>query len=555
MCFIWLFFVFIFFSFWHALLFYYCITVYYYFVSIADGIPIITDFLEEVAKTLPNRWKEFGTEIGIENGVLETIEQRNSARDSNDPHCFAEVFNEWEKSKGSCRPCTWLTIVSILKYSLQEFSIADDIERKFLNQQEIPDHLHFESDYSSLPSSINQTIQSSGLSLPDSINQPSHQSGSTSPLSSLSDTVSSHRQGTTPKMNRPIIGNVLPSPDFPFDGGNLTISSSTNHNEMLFGNQQLTGNSTPMWASSINNGIAPLYSLPAQQGNVYHSSSGISGSNQIPRGGGLMQQPLPSYYSPNLFNTNLLQYGNEQEIGIHSSTSNYDQHQRNISPTLNHSTDQSYNQTQFQQRPQFSQGPQFPQGSQFQQGSHFPQGLQFQQGSQFSPGSQFQQQGLRSQFTQGSQFPQGSQFQQGLYPSQGAPFSHGSVDSSFYQASQFSQMPSHSPHGTQFSQGTVSSMPSQGTQGTQFSQGTVTSTPVSFSHGTQFLQGASFSQGLQSPQIMYQQPLPDNTVFSSKGLSITAKQQLHSSAVLDSHEEETSNSSYHSAITSLKKVL
>ncbi len=579
--------------------------------SLADGIPIMTDFMEEVAKPLAERWKEFGIAIGIDNSTLDTIEQRNSTCESNDPHCFAEVFKEWEESKRPCKPITWLTIVSVMKYTLQEFAMADDIQERFLNQQneETTNNLlrrgsDYTSGYSSLPGSVNQIRQSSSLS---STIYTGKSSG-LSPPSSLSDNI---RESTTQLQlttNHSTASNVLPSPDYPYNSGNKNISStqSSVRSELLFGNPLLPGNhsslatNVPTWSPNdswrldslqYNNSgtnTLPLYSAP--QYMYQSSSSSSSSSSQIPRGGGGGSGGiLSSYtsYSPNSnYSSNEHQY-NPQFINTlghdhirHGSASP----QRRRSPTFNQqSSQQSYNRTQGSQFIQ--QGSQFTHpdllGSQFHtQGSPFTQGGLH--GSQFSQGSL---QG--SPFTQGSLH--GSQVSQGSL--QGSPFTQGGLQGS--QKSPFSQEGSpFSQQPASFSIGSVNVQSPQFLQGSQFPQASFSHslqaqsnntflpgstfsqddssysmkpsfhTVPRFTQGVPFTQGAPFTQGntYQWPpntQTLYQQTLADGPIIvpaaaSSNGHSDLSKQQLIT-AYTDSHEEQSSNTSYHSANTSLPK--
>ncbi len=246
----------------------------------------MTDFLEVVAKPLANKWKEFGIAVGLSLGTLETIERKNSSTRevSNSHHCFMEVFKEWETNKGSCAiPFTWIGVSNVLKYPLREDSIAETIDKTFINQErETSTDRSDGSGYSSLPSSLNQMPSSNSPpgSLSDAISSRSTDSGSIHP----------------PQSRRAISGNVLPSPDYPYESpppGSVNYTNPQSHVSVPL---WTTGNpmSNPI-VSSVG-GFISSNELGAAGSSLSFSQVVEGSGGQIPRGGNSFLPPSPYYY-------------------------------------------------------------------------------------------------------------------------------------------------------------------------------------------------------------------------------------------------------------------
>ena len=253
----------------------------------------MTDFQEVVAKPLADKWKEFGTAVGLSLGTLETIERKNSSTREvlNSHHCFMEVFKEWETNKGSIAvPFTWIGISNILKYPLKEDSIAETIDKTFINQErETSTDRSDGSGYSSLPSSLNQ--------------MPSSNNG-LSPPNSLSSSRSTDSGSIHPPQSRPTIsGNVLPSPDYPYQNPPPGSVSYTNQQSYIPVPLWTTGN--PMSNPIVSNvgGLVSSSELgPA--GSSFSLNQVVEGSGgQIPRGVNSFLPPSPSYFAPSPFMT------------------------------------------------------------------------------------------------------------------------------------------------------------------------------------------------------------------------------------------------------------
>lgn len=84
--------------------------------------PTIRGLVNVVAAEIPTKWREFGYQLHISTGVLNSIEQSR-----NDPQgCFTAVFERWE-SNGQ-PPFTWGTVLEVLRsQAMRQNKLADNI--------------------------------------------------------------------------------------------------------------------------------------------------------------------------------------------------------------------------------------------------------------------------------------------------------------------------------------------------------------------------------------------------------------------------------------------
>ena len=81
-----------------------------------------------VAAQTPNKWLEFGLQLGIDTNQLNAFEKQHRG-DINS--IYADIFSAWEKRPGDT-PFTWSTVIDVLKSpSVQEITQAQDIQQHF----------------------------------------------------------------------------------------------------------------------------------------------------------------------------------------------------------------------------------------------------------------------------------------------------------------------------------------------------------------------------------------------------------------------------------------
>ena len=94
------------------------------FLAGLDSEPELPDLMNDIAATIPSKWKDVGLQLGLDHGVLEGIGGEAS-------HCYMDVFTRWEKQKSTTHPYSWLTIVQVLQTrAVGEEKLADEIKNK-----------------------------------------------------------------------------------------------------------------------------------------------------------------------------------------------------------------------------------------------------------------------------------------------------------------------------------------------------------------------------------------------------------------------------------------
>ena len=87
--------------------------------------PAIRDLMNIVAAKTPNKWMEFGLQLGIDTNQLNAFErQRGGVTNS----IYADIFSAWEKRQGDM-PFTWSTVIGVLKSpSVGENALAQTVQ-------------------------------------------------------------------------------------------------------------------------------------------------------------------------------------------------------------------------------------------------------------------------------------------------------------------------------------------------------------------------------------------------------------------------------------------
>ena len=213
---------------------------YLIFVTSVDGIPTMKQFLDEVAKEIPTKWREFGNELGIAQDSLDTLERKHAGRDSQ--QCFAEIFSIWEKERekptSHLKACNWSSVVYILETeTLSSRKLATVIREKFLTHDEgtsNSNEMENAIGFSISPSNFEFDVVDQPYSLPSRLQpienrvrvtlSPDIPTLSTKPLNTQQN-VSSNRLPLS--SIRPLVGsNVLPSPYSPYDQAQNISSTS-----------------------------------------------------------------------------------------------------------------------------------------------------------------------------------------------------------------------------------------------------------------------------------------------------------------------------------------
>ena len=203
------------------------------FVTSVDGIPTMK-FLDEVAKEIPTKSREFGTELGIAQDSLDTLERKHAGRDSQ--QCFAEIFIIWEKERekptSHLKACNWSSVVYILETEiLSSKKLATVIREKCLTHDE---GTSGSIGFSISPSNFEFDVEDQPYSLPSRLQpienrvrvtlSPDIPTLSTKPLNTQQN-VSSNRLPLS--SIRPLVAsNVLPSPYRPYDQAQNISSTS-----------------------------------------------------------------------------------------------------------------------------------------------------------------------------------------------------------------------------------------------------------------------------------------------------------------------------------------
>ena len=80
--------------------------------------------MNEIAASIPSKWKDVGLQLGLDLGVLEGIRGEAS-------HCYMDVFTRWKNQNSTTHPYTWSMIVQALYTpAVGEERLADKIKNK-----------------------------------------------------------------------------------------------------------------------------------------------------------------------------------------------------------------------------------------------------------------------------------------------------------------------------------------------------------------------------------------------------------------------------------------
>ena len=87
--------------------------------------PELPDLMKEVAANIPNKWRDVGLQLGLDQGVLEGIASI-SPGDTN--LYYINVFTWWKNLTSTTHPYTWSTVVQALESpAVGERRLADKI--------------------------------------------------------------------------------------------------------------------------------------------------------------------------------------------------------------------------------------------------------------------------------------------------------------------------------------------------------------------------------------------------------------------------------------------
>ena len=97
-----------------------------------ESEPELPDLMNEVAAEIPNRWRDVGVQLGVDDSVLEGI-ALISPGDIN--RCHSNVFTRWKNQNSTKYPYTWSTIVQALESrAVGEKRLADKIKNELTPQ-------------------------------------------------------------------------------------------------------------------------------------------------------------------------------------------------------------------------------------------------------------------------------------------------------------------------------------------------------------------------------------------------------------------------------------
>lgn len=89
-------------------------------------------FQENIATAIPEKWEDMGIELDLPMTIISTIERE---RQGNLRHCFAKVFDYWQRHPTPQRPFCWDTVVEVLRSSLiDEPELARKIAKDFVDE-------------------------------------------------------------------------------------------------------------------------------------------------------------------------------------------------------------------------------------------------------------------------------------------------------------------------------------------------------------------------------------------------------------------------------------
>ena len=84
--------------------------------------------MNHVAAGTPNKWKELGIQLGLENAHLQALDHQHRGKSNS---IFADIFEHLRKNPGD-KPFTWSTVIEALRSpSVQEEILARHLESMY----------------------------------------------------------------------------------------------------------------------------------------------------------------------------------------------------------------------------------------------------------------------------------------------------------------------------------------------------------------------------------------------------------------------------------------
>ena len=84
--------------------------------------------MEDLASHIPDKWRKVGIQLGLTGNHLDAVAQ--STPDPIDQ--FMKMLDYWQKLKTTRRPCSWSTIVEVLRSNaVQEERMAEQLQMKY----------------------------------------------------------------------------------------------------------------------------------------------------------------------------------------------------------------------------------------------------------------------------------------------------------------------------------------------------------------------------------------------------------------------------------------
>ena len=94
--------------------------------------PEISDLMNEVAAEIPQKWRDVGLQLGLDQNELDGI-AIESPGDTN--HWYSKVFTRWKNKNSAAHPYTWSTVVHVLQTpAVQEERLANMIKTRHISQ-------------------------------------------------------------------------------------------------------------------------------------------------------------------------------------------------------------------------------------------------------------------------------------------------------------------------------------------------------------------------------------------------------------------------------------
>ena len=98
-----------------------------------DNEPDVSDLMNEVAAKIPNKWRDVGLQLGLDQSELDGI-AIESPRDTN--LCYSKVFTRWKNKNSAEHPYTLSTIVRALRApAVGVERLADEIKTGHLSRK------------------------------------------------------------------------------------------------------------------------------------------------------------------------------------------------------------------------------------------------------------------------------------------------------------------------------------------------------------------------------------------------------------------------------------